>query len=154
MFTRALLIAAACLLPALAAAESARPRVELKCVSFGTGPMLECLVKVQRRDGAPLSNVQVTLGALMPSMPLAHTITPVKADATGNPGEYKGTLELQMAGVWKIDVDVSGTVRDKVARNLQVDDCDGKARCVAAPAVPAAAGNDAGKGHEHHHGKH
>jgi len=116
--------------------------------------MLECLVQIQRRDGTPLNNAQVNLGALMPSMPMAHTIRPVKAAPTGNPGEYKGTLELQMSGIWTVEVDLSGSVRDKVARNFQVDDCSGSARCAAALSAP---GSDASKGHqhaEHHHGKH
>ena len=142
------------LLPQSVAAESGRPRVELTCLSFGTGPMLECLVKVQRRDGTTLNNIQMTLGALMPSMPMAHTIRPVKAAPTGNPGEYKAVLELQMAGVWTVEIDLSGTVRDKVARNLQVDECAGSSRCTAAPAVP---GGESSKGHqhsEHHSGKH
>ncbi len=142
------------LLPPHAAAESGRPRVELTCLSFGTGPMLECLVKIQRRDGTPLNNAQVTLGALMPSMPMAHTIRPAKAAPTGNPGEYRATLELQMSGVWTVDIDVSGAVRDKVARNLQVEECAGNGRC---PAAPAVRGHEASRGHphaEHHSGKH
>jgi hypothetical protein len=75
------------------APSSARPQLELQCVSYGTGPMLECLVDLKRRDGAPLEGATVTLGGLMPSMPMAHTIRPVKAAATGRPGQYKATLE-------------------------------------------------------------
>ena len=138
-------------------AESSRPRVDLKCVAFGTGPMLECLVTVQRRDGTPLDNIQMTLGALMPSMPMAHTIKPVKAAPTGKPGEYKGTLELEMSGVWTVDMDLSGPVRDKVARNLQVEECAGNARCAVAPAVAGSAAGNAHKGHGntgHSSGKH
>ena len=41
---------------------SARPQIELQCVSYGTGPMLECLVDLKRRDGAPLEGATVTLG--------------------------------------------------------------------------------------------
>ncbi|MEY3740377.1 MAG: hypothetical protein RLZZ192_1053 [Pseudomonadota bacterium] len=142
------------LLPQSVAAESGRPRVELTCLSFGTGPMLECLVKVQRRDGTTLSNIQMTLGALMPSMPMAHTIRPVKAAPTGNPGEYKAVLELQMPGVWTVEIDLSGTVRDKVARNLQVDECAGSSRCTAAPAVSGGEASKRPQHSEHHSGKH
>jgi len=116
---------------------SARPQLELQCVSYGTGPMLECLVDLKRRDGAPLEGATVTLGGLMPSMPMAHTIRPVKAAATGRPGQYKGTLELEMLGVWAVDVDITGPVRDKRSRNLVVHECEGNARCPATPARPA-----------------
>ena len=115
--------------------------------------MLECLVNIQRRDGAPLNNPQVTLGAMMPSMPMAHTIRPVKAAPTGHPGEYKGTLELQMSGVWAVEVDLSGPVRDKVVRNFQVDDCSGTARCAAALSAATSDVNKAHQRAEHHHGK-
>jgi hypothetical protein len=143
------LLASVLALPVQVDAESTRPRIELNCVSFGTGPMLECLVKVQRHDGKPLNNAQVTLGALMPSMPMAHTIKPVKAEPTANPGEYKGTLELQMLGVWTVDVDLSGPTRDKFARNFLINECKGSARCISAPSVPSARTDDSGKGHRH-----
>jgi YtkA-like len=129
---------------------SARPQLELQCVSYGTGPMLECLIDLKRRDGAPLEGATVTLGGLMPSMPMAHTIRPVKAAATGRPGQYKGTLELEMLGVWAVDVDITGPVRDKRSRSLVVHECEGNARCPATPARPAdMAPARPGAGHKH-----
>jgi len=129
---------------------SARPQLELQCVSYGTGPMLECLVDLKRRDGAPLEGATVTLGGLMPSMPMAHTIRPVKAAATGRPGQYKATLELEMLGVWAVDVDITGPVRDKRSRNLVVHECEGNTRCPATPARPAdMAPARPGAGHRH-----
>ena len=146
----ALLVAVAVsvlVLPRLASAESGRPRVELKCVSIGTGPLLECLVKTQHRDGSPLEGAHVTLGALMPSMPMAHTIKPARATPTGNAGEYKGTLELEMSGVWTVEVSFSTPVKDKQTRNLMVNECRGTARC---DATPAPVGVDAHKDHTQH----
>ena len=134
-------------LPRLASAESDRPRVELKCVSIGTGPLLECLVKTQRRDGKPLEGAHLTLCALMPSMPMAHTIKPARATPTGNAGEYKGTLELEMSGVWTVEVSFSTPVKDKQTRNLMVNECRGTARC---DATPAPVGVDAHKDHSQH----
>jgi hypothetical protein len=134
-----------------AAPGSGRPDVALKCVSYGTGPMLECVVDLKRRDASPLDGAQVTLGAIMPSMPMAHTIKPMKATATGVPGQYKATLELEMLGVWAVDIDVSGPVRDKVSRNLLVHECKGNDRCAATPAKPSdmAAPMRHGAGHRH-----
>lgn len=118
-----------------------RPRLELQCVSYGMGPMLECTVDLKRRDGTPLDGAQVTLGALMPSMPMAHTVKPVRAQASGAPGRYKGTLELEMLGVWSVDIDITGPVRDKLARNVRVDECRGEARCPAEAVKPAGPGS-------------
>jgi len=131
------LLTALLLLPTLSTAQgTGRPQVELQCVSYGMGPMLECTVNLKRRDGAPLDGAQVTLGALMPSMPMAHTVKPMKAAPTGAPGQYRATLELEMLGVWAVDIDISGPVRDKVARNLVVHECKGNDRCTATPAKP------------------
>ena len=117
--------------PALHAQGSGRPQVALKCVSFGMGPMLECTVDLKGRDGAPLDGARVTLGALMPSMPMAHQVRPVAAASTGRPGQYRGTLELEMPGVWAVEVGIAGPVRDKFVQSLAVDDCDGDRRCPA-----------------------
>ena len=113
-----------------------RPQVGLRCLSYGMGPMPECVVDLRRRDGSPVDGAQVMLGALMPSMPMAHTIKPMRAAPTGKPGEYRATLELEMLGVWSVDIDISGPLREKVARNLLVHDCPGSDRCAATPARP------------------
>ena len=132
-------------LPAVAAAP--RPQVDLQCEAFGMGPQLECTVRL-RASGAPLVGAQVTLGASMPSMPMAHTVKPAAAAApTGQPGEYRGRLELQMTGVWAVQVDVAGPLRDRVVRPLRIDDCEGDRRCpvpalnppLSPPATPATA---------------
>ncbi len=117
---------------------SGRPQVDLQCLSYGMGPMLECTVDLKRRDGTPLDGAQVTLGALMPSMPMAHTVKPMKAAPTGKPGQYRATLELEMLGVWAVDIDISGPARDKLARNVTVGECKGNERCAAPPAKPGA----------------
>ena len=117
---------------------SSRPQVDLQCLSYGMGPMLECTVDLKRRDGTPLDGAQVTLGALMPSMPMAHTVKPMKAAPTGKPGQYRATLELEMLGVWAVDIDISGPARDKLARNVNVGECKGLERCEAPPARAAA----------------
>ena len=53
------------------ASGSGKPQVELKCVSYGKGPMLDCVVDVKRAEGTPLDGAQLMLGAMMPSMPMA-----------------------------------------------------------------------------------
>lgn len=114
----------------------------MDCLAFGAGPQLECTVRLRGMDGAPLTGAAVTLGASMPSMPMAHHVHAVKAAPTGTPGDYRGRLALEMSGIWAVQVDVAGPVRDRVARTLQVDACDGDRRC---PATPVAAARPAPK---------
>ena len=114
--------------------------MQLHCLAWGTGPMLECTADIRQRDGSPLQDAQVTLGALMPSMPMAHTVKPVQARATGKPGQYRGTLELEMLGVWSVEVDIRGPARDKSAHSLMVPECPDRQRC---PATPARGGHKA-----------
>ena len=125
-------------LPGLTQAQTTtgRPDVALHCSSFGKGPMLECAVKVTGKDGAPLNGASMTLGALMPSMPMAHTVKRVNAAPTGQPGEYKGTLKLEMAGFWAVDVDISGPARDKATRHVQVMPCNAGDKCAAQSVKP------------------
>jgi hypothetical protein len=120
-----------------AAPAAPRPNVELACVAHGMGPLLDCTVRVAAA-GAPLADAKVTLGASMPSMPMAHTVKPVVAVPTGRPGEFRGTLQLEMNGDWAVHVDLAGPVRDRVVRVLAVDECEGDRRCPVAPARPAA----------------
>ena len=94
------------------------------------GPTLDCVVQLASRDGTPLDGAQVTLGASMPSMPMAHRIAPTVASATGRPGQYRGALALEMSGVWALQVDIAGPLRDRAIVRLQADECpDGQKRC-------------------------
>lgn len=131
--------AASCIaLSAAAAAQApARPATELRCESHGDGPLLDCTVKLRAASGAPLDGARVTLGANMPSMPMAHSVKPIPARPTGQPGEYRGTLALEMLGVWAVQVDIAGPARDRVVRPLAVVDCQAPARCPAGPAGKA-----------------
>lgn len=114
-----------------------RAVLQLQCESFGIGPQLDCLINLQA-SGAPLKDARVTLGAHMPSMPMAHSVKPVQAVATAQPGAYRATLELEMTGVWALQVDVAGPLRDRVSRSLRIEDCPDGKRCPVAPASTAA----------------
>lgn len=122
-----------------AAAQSRRPQVDLVCEAHGMGPMLDCRVQLKGPDDTPLKGAEVTLGATMPSMPMAHSVRPVRADATAQPGEYRGQMALEMSGVWAIEIDIRGPVRERVVRVLLAEECAGEGRCPAAPARAAAA---------------
>ena len=123
------------------AVSAPRPDIDLQCVAHGSGPLLECTVRVAA-GGAPLDAAKLTFSASMPSMPMAHTVKPVAATPTGKPGEYRGTLALQMNGDWAVQIDLAGPPRERVVRVLRVDECPGDQRCriaqARAPARPLA----------------
>lgn len=117
-------------------AQTRRPQVDLRCDAHGLGPLLDCRLQLRTAQGEPLSGASVALGATMPSMPMAHSVRPVKAEPAGAPGEYRGQLALEMSGVWAIEVDISAPVRERVVRVLRAEECAGNGRCPALPARP------------------
>jgi YtkA-like len=106
-------------------------KINLECLSFGSEPMLECTVHLRNKDDTPLRGGKVILSASMPSMPMAHSIRPVVAAPIDKPGEYRGTLELEMPGVWAIQVDISKPRRERLMQSLRVEFCESGKRCPA-----------------------
>jgi YtkA-like len=85
----------------------------LECKYTGKDFIYDCRIALQR-GGEPLSGAEITVGADMPSMPMAHNIKPVKAKATSKPGEYQARLDLEMPGEWAVKLRISGPVRDQL----------------------------------------
>ena len=102
----------------------ARARVELRCEARGLGPRIDCLVRLQRPDGTPMEGAALTLGASMPSMPLAHSVRRVAARPSGKTGEYAVSLELEMSGVWALEIDLSAPVRERIVRVVRAQECE------------------------------
>jgi len=124
----AMAITAAATTPAHAQGAT-RVQADLSCVMAGASLEIDCTVRLRRGD-QPLEGAEVTLGATMPSMPMAHSVRPALAKPTGRaPGEYLGQLDLEMTGVWAIQVDVSGPTRDRIVRRIRVEDCPQDKRC-------------------------
>jgi hypothetical protein len=73
------------------------------------------------RGGRPLEGADVTVGADMPSMPMAHSVRPAKATPGAKPGEYKARLTLEMLGEWAIKVRLDGPVRDLLVLHYEFD---------------------------------
>ena len=115
------LIASASLL-ALAFAASAqtpRPRVDLSCTPTDLALTYLCTVAVADSAGSPVEGVQVTLSADMPSMPMAHNVSPVRAQPVpGRPGTYQGRLTLEMSGEWAVKLRFEAPHRDVVVRKF------------------------------------
>jgi hypothetical protein len=99
------------LLLASATAAAQRVRGELDCAHTGTDFIYDCVIRIKKGDD-PVPDLSITAGADMPSMPMAHSVRPVKARPGAAPGEYLLRLDLDMAGEWAVKLRLSGPVRD------------------------------------------
>ena len=102
------------------AASAQKTEADIRCKYTGADYVYDCVIRLSR-GGKPLAGVQMTAGADMPSMPMAHNIKPVKAKPGAQPGEYHARLELEMKGEWAIKLRLSGAVRDQVVTKLRFD---------------------------------
>ncbi|MBM3386867.1 MAG: hypothetical protein FJY36_04270 [Betaproteobacteria bacterium] len=108
---------------------SARPRMDLRCDASGAGPVLDCVFQLST-DKRPLSGARIRVGAHMPSMPMAHRVSPALASGGTAPGEYRVRLELEMPGVWALEFDLTSPRRDRLVRRVRVLPC-AQASCPA-----------------------
>ena len=97
-----------------------RTEADLKCKYSGKDYIYDCVIRLSR-GGEPLAGAQVSVGADMPSMPMAHNIKPVKARPGKKPGEYEARLDLEMHGEWAVKLRISGPVRDQVVKSVRFD---------------------------------
>jgi YtkA-like protein len=93
----------------------------LRCTPTRTDFVYDCVIRLERK-GAPLAGVQITVGADMPSMPMAHNVKPVKARPAGKPGEYQAALDLEMLGEWAVKLRLAGPVRDQLILLYEFDE--------------------------------
>lgn len=96
-------------------AQAQRVRAEMECRLTGTDFVYDCLIRI----APPTPGVRVTVGADMPSMPMAHNVKPVKAKPGNVPGEYHVRLDLEMTGEWAVKLRLSGPVRDVLILHYQ-----------------------------------
>lgn len=90
----------------------------LECKYTGKDFIYDCIIRLT----PPNPDVQVTVGADMPSMPMAHSIKPVKAKPTRTPGEYQARLELEMTGEWTVKLRLAGALRDQLVLHYEFDE--------------------------------
>jgi hypothetical protein len=97
------------------------PQGELACKSTGTDFVYDCTIRLTRA-GKPLEGAKVTVGADMPSMPMAHNVKPQQAKPGTKPGEYAVRLDLEMLGEWAVKLRIGGPVRDQLILHYEFDD--------------------------------
>jgi len=102
-----------------AAAERAKGTLE--CKPTGTDFVYACVIRLTQ-DGKPLKDVKLTVGADMPSMPMAHNVKPVVAKPTAEPGVYEAKLDLEMLGLWVVKLRLAGPVRDQLILRYEFDE--------------------------------
>lgn len=103
-------------------AQNIRAKAELVCEPTKESLKYDCRIKlVDARTNAPLTGVTLTVGADMPSMPGAHNVRPVAAEAQGD-GTYRALIELEMTGVWAVQLNIAGATRDRIVKVLRFGD--------------------------------
>jgi hypothetical protein len=119
MDPKALFLACAVLLPGAALAQ--RAQAELACTPTKTDFIYDCTIRLAR-GGQPLPGAKITVGADMPSMPMAHNVKPVQAVPGKAPGEYQAKLDLEMLGEWAVKLRLAGPVKDQLVLLYEFDE--------------------------------
>jgi hypothetical protein len=103
-------------------AADVRANADVTCAPTARALHYDCTIKLtDARTGAPLSGVSLTVGADMPSMPMAHNVRRAKAHAAGEPGVYAARIELEMHGDWALRLDITGPLRDRVVKTMRFE---------------------------------
>jgi hypothetical protein len=106
--------------PGAKAAE--RAKAEVACAPTAAPLAYDCTIKLaDTRSDKPITGVEVTLGADMPSMPMAHNVRPAKTIAGPEPGVYRARLQLEMHGDWALRIDLSGRIRDRIVKTMRFE---------------------------------
>jgi hypothetical protein len=91
-----------------------RARVAVACKAADVALAYDCTFTLTNaRTGAPIDHAELSIGADMPSMPMAHNVRPVTAKATATPGEYAARLTLEMHGDWALRLKIAGALKDQ-----------------------------------------
>lgn len=93
----------------------------LRCTATKTDFIYDCVIRLSK-SGQPLPGAQVTVGADMPSMPMAHNVKPVRAAPGRAPGEYLAMLDLEMLGEWAVKLRIGGPVKDQLVLLYEFDE--------------------------------
>ena len=103
-------------------AADVKAKAEVSCSAAEKPLEYDCAIKLSdQRSGAALTGVDVTVGADMPSMPMAHNVKPVKASPGNEPGTYRARIVLEMHGEWAVKVDLAGQVRDRIVKSMRFE---------------------------------
>jgi len=107
------------------AALAQRLDAEVDCKPTKHDLVYDCRVVLKEvKSGRLVSGALLSIGADMPSMPMAHNIKPVRAEPGAAPGEYTARIELEMFGDWALKLNVRGPVRDVIVKKFSAREPD------------------------------
>jgi len=103
-------------------AADVKAKAEVSCSATARPLEYDCSIKLSdQRSGEALTGVDVTVGADMPSMPMAHNVKPAKGMPGNEPGTYRAHIKLEMYGDWAVKVDLVGPVRDRIVKSMRFE---------------------------------
>jgi len=103
-------------------AAEVKAKAEVSCSATRKPLEYDCTIKLSdSRSREALTGVDVTVGADMPSMPMAHNVKPAKAMPGSEPGTYRAHIKLEMHGDWVVKVDLVGPVRDRIVKSMRFE---------------------------------
>ena len=107
------------------AAFAQRLDAEVDCKPTTHDLVYDCwFVLKEVKSGRLVSGALLSIGADMPSMPMAHNVKPVRAAPGAAPGEYTARIELEMFGDWALKLNVRGPVRDVIVKKFSAREPD------------------------------
>jgi hypothetical protein len=116
---RAVFIAAALVAGAAPAHAQERMGADVSCNRVGTTMQYDCLLMLKGMlSGHPIQGAAIVVGADMPAHPMAHNVKPVKAEATGKPGEYRFRIALEMHGEWALKIRLAQPRQDLIVHKM------------------------------------
>jgi len=96
-----------------------RLAADIDCKPAKQALVYDCRIALRESgSGKPVSGADLSVGADMPSMPMAHNVKPVKAKPAKEPGLYTARLELEMHGEWALKLNVRSPVRDVIVKKI------------------------------------
>ncbi len=97
-----------------------RAKADIDCQPTDDKLVYDCTIKLTKRKGdQPIDGAEITIFADMPSMPMAHNMPPVMAEATREAGVYRAQLRLEMRGEWALRLRISGPLRDMIVKKFE-----------------------------------
>lgn len=107
---------------ALPAQAQQRAAADVACKPAGKALTYDCSIRLnEASSGKPIEGAKLTVGADMPSMPMAHNVRPVPAKPGSEPGVYMARLELEMHGEWALKLRVSAPIQDQIIKKLRFE---------------------------------
>ena len=103
-------------------AAGVKAKAQVSCSATAKPLEYDCTIELSdQRSGEALTGVELTVGAEMPSMPMAHNVKPAKAVPGNEPGTYRAHIKLEMHGDWVVKLDLAGRVRDRVVKPMRFE---------------------------------